>query len=169
MSNHAVFSKSCYLIWWGVSAFGIIEPHFSEETNCTMTVTSTRYRVVLETLENDADCIDSELRFQQNGAITHTAHESIDCVRAILPRPVVSHVGDITWPTRSPNFSAPDYFPWEHLISKCTWANLAHLIWKSIAETKLERLMKTFCKRVWFCHYYRNVLHARRPLKRCNF
>ena len=77
MSNHAMCSKSCYLIWWGVSAFVIIEPHFPEEANSTMTVTSTRYRAALGTLEMDADCIDNKLRFQQNGAITHTARESI--------------------------------------------------------------------------------------------
>jgi hypothetical protein len=26
----------------------------------------------------------------------------------------------IAWPARSPDFSAPDYFLWEHLKSKCT-------------------------------------------------
>jgi hypothetical protein len=120
MSNHAVCSKSCYLVSWGVSAFGTTEPHFSEEASCTMTVTSTRYRAVLGTLEMDALCIDSEHRFQQNGSITHTARESIDCVRAMLPGSVVSHFGDIAWPTRSPDFSTPDYFLWKQLIYKCT-------------------------------------------------
>lgn len=169
MSNHAVCSKSCYLIWWGLSAFGITEPHFSEEANCTMTITSARYRAVLRRFVMDADCIDSELQFQQNGVITHSARESIDCVRVMLPGPIISHFGDITWQARSSNFSTPDYFLWEHLISKCTWANLTHLVWKSTSETKLEQLKKAFCSRVWFYHNYRNVLHTRRPLKRCNF
>jgi hypothetical protein len=109
MSNHAVYSKSCYLIWRGVLAFGIIE-YFFEEANCTVTITSARYHAVLGMLEEDAYCIDSELQFQQNSAITHTARESIDCVRSILPGPVVSHFGDIAWPARSADFSAPDYF-----------------------------------------------------------
>ena len=70
-----------------MSAFGIIEPHFSEETNCTTTVTPARYRAVLGILVMDADCIDSELRFQQNGVILHTAREPIDCARAMIPDP----------------------------------------------------------------------------------
>jgi hypothetical protein len=74
---------------------------------------------------------------EENSAITHTAHESNDCVWAIIPRHIVSHFGDIAWPARSPDFSAPDYFLWEHLKSKCTWANLSHLIWKSTSGTKL--------------------------------
>lgn len=91
-----------------MSTFGIIEPHFSEEANSTMTVTSARYRAVLGTLVMDANCIDSELRFQQNVVIMHTEHEPIDCARAMLPRPVFSHFADITWQARSPNFSIPD-------------------------------------------------------------
>jgi len=80
-------SKSCCLIWWGVPVFGIIEPHFPEEANCTMTITSARYRAVLGTKEMDADCIDSKFRFQPNGAITHTTRESIDSVSACFPDP----------------------------------------------------------------------------------
>ena len=118
MSNHAVCSKSRYLIWWAVSAFGIIGPHYSEEANRTTTVTSARYRALLGTLVMDADCIDSELRFQQNGVIMHTAREPIDCARAMLPRPIISHFGDITWQARSPNFSIPDYFLWERPLQR---------------------------------------------------
>jgi hypothetical protein len=41
---------------------------------------------MLGKLEMDADCIDSELQCQQKGAVTNTARESVDCVRAMLPR-----------------------------------------------------------------------------------
>jgi hypothetical protein len=50
MSYHTI-QKS---VWCGVSVFGIIGPHFFEEGNCTVTVTSIWHSAGLETLKIDA-------------------------------------------------------------------------------------------------------------------
>jgi hypothetical protein len=43
--------------------------------NCTVTITSARYWAMLETLEVDADNVDTEVRFQQDGAPAYTPRE----------------------------------------------------------------------------------------------
>jgi hypothetical protein len=36
----------------------------------------------------------------------------------MFPRHVISRYGDIAWPARSPDLSAPDYILWRHLKAK---------------------------------------------------
>ena len=77
---HSVFETLLHslkvAVWCGLSASGITGLHFFEEGNCALTVTSTGYRVVPETLEVDADDIRGELRIQQDGATARAARES---------------------------------------------------------------------------------------------
>jgi hypothetical protein len=65
---------------------------------------------MLEKLEVDGDDVNGELWFQQDGATAHAAAESVDCLRAVHPGRIISGFGNIFWPTRSPDFSAPDCF-----------------------------------------------------------
>jgi hypothetical protein len=48
--------------------------------------------------------------FQQDGATIHTARDSVEAVRNLFPNHVFSRYGDITWPARSPELSACDFF-----------------------------------------------------------
>ena len=58
------------------------------------------------------------LWFQQDGAKAHTAVISIAAFRCLFPQRVISHFGDVPWPPRSPDLTAPDFFLWGYLKSK---------------------------------------------------
>ena len=45
---------------------------------------------------------------QQDGATAHTARGTFDSATALLPGHVTSRTGDIAWPARSPDLSAPE-------------------------------------------------------------
>ena len=49
------------------------------------------------------------LRFQLDGATTHTAVNSIAALRRLFPQRVISRFGDVPWPPRSPDLTAPDF------------------------------------------------------------
>ena len=51
--------------------------------------------------------------FQQDGATAHTARNST-AVREIFGT-VICRFGDITWPSRSPDLTVPDFFLWVFL------------------------------------------------------
>jgi len=53
--------------------------------------------------------VTEEMFFQQDGATSHTAQDSMAAVRNLFPNHVISIYGDITWPARSPDF--------QHVIS----------------------------------------------------
>jgi hypothetical protein len=56
--------------------------------------------------------------FQQDGATSHTARDSMATVRNLLPKHVIYRYGDNTWAARSPDLSACDFFLWGHLKSQ---------------------------------------------------
>lgn len=56
--------------------------------------------------------------FQQDGATAHTARATIQLLRHISEGRIISHGGDISWPSRSPDLMAPDYFLWGYLKGK---------------------------------------------------
>jgi len=58
------------------------------------------------------------LWFQQHGATAHTAVISIAVLRRLFPQRVISRFGDVPWPPRSPDRTAPDFFLWGYLKSK---------------------------------------------------
>jgi len=65
---------------------------------------------MLETIEVDGDDVNGKLCFQQDGATApHAAAVLLDCLRAMHPGRIVPRFGNIFWPARSPDFSAPDY------------------------------------------------------------
>ena len=48
--------------------------------------------------------------FQQDGATSHTARQSMAAVRELFGNHVISRFGDIPWPPRSPDLSVCDFF-----------------------------------------------------------
>lgn len=58
----------------------------------------------------DGDDVNGELWFQQYGMTAHAAAESVDRLRAMRSGRIVPGFGNIFWPARSPDFSAPDFF-----------------------------------------------------------
>ena len=60
------------------------------------------------------------LWFQQDCATAHTAVISIAALRRLFPQRVISRFGDVPWPPRSPDLTAPDFFLWVIWKVKCT-------------------------------------------------
>ena len=78
-------------------------------------MTGPRYLHMLENfLGPELSChpVTEETFFQQNGATSHTARDSMAAVRNLFPKHVISRYRDITWPARSPDLSACDFFLW---------------------------------------------------------
>ena len=58
------------------------------------------------------------LWFQQDGATTLTAAISIAALRRLFPQRVIYRFGDVPWPLRSLDLTAPDLSLWGYLKSK---------------------------------------------------
>lgn len=109
-------------VWCAMSSRAIVGPYFFEDDNGrTVTVNSERYADMLATFGLpgiDRYDPDGETLFQQDGATSHTANVSMDLLRLAFPGRLISRNGDIPWPARSPDLTAPDFFLWGYLKSK---------------------------------------------------
>jgi hypothetical protein len=56
--------------------------------------------------------------FQQDGAATHTVRNSTNVLGEIFPGHLVSLMGDVGWPARSPELSICDFLLWGYLKKK---------------------------------------------------
>jgi hypothetical protein len=56
--------------------------------------------------------------FQQGEATAHTARHSMNTLRTVFEHRIISRYVDISWPARSPDLSACDFFLWGYLKSK---------------------------------------------------
>jgi len=98
--------------------------------------------------------------FQQDGATAHTAGETMELLRRHFPNRIISKNGDLTWPLRSPDLSAPDFFLWGYLKEKVyinkprTLEELKTNIQEQIAlitpET-LQKVMENSMQRAYSC------------------
>ena len=80
--------------------------------------------------------------------------------RRLFPQRVISRYGDVPWPPRSPDLTAPDFFQWDYLKSKvyCTRPTDLHALNENIREEiakpleeKLQAVMRSFLTRVHLC------------------
>lgn len=149
-------------VWCAISTSGIIGPYFFEENNQTVTVNSDRYVEMLETFfVPEARRIGlHNIMFQQDGATAHTALRSMDTLRRLFPGRLISRFGDIHWPARSPDLSAPDFFLWGFLKSNVyknrpqTLQELKLAIEEEIRNIDvdvLRRVMLNFVNRLQHC------------------
>ena len=98
---------------------------------------------------------------QQDGATSHTARHSMAAVRNLFPNHAVSRYGDITWPARSPELSACDFFLCGYLKSQVFRAPAPHTVQelkrriqqevKRIPAEMLQRVMDDVRKRLTEC------------------
>ena len=56
--------------------------------------------------------------FQQDGATAHTARATTDMLKDAFPGRLISRFGDLHWPARSLDLTAPDFFLWGFLKSR---------------------------------------------------
>ena len=146
-------------VWAGVCSKTIIGPFFFRVGE---TVNGDRYRWML------AHSVLPEMRekglkgfwFQQDGATCHTAKSTMNFLRQKFPGRVVSKGGDIDWPPRSPDLTAPDFFLWGFLKSK-VYANKPKTLDElkdniraeitAISPEMLANVMENARKRAEFC------------------
>jgi hypothetical protein len=82
-------------------------------------------------------------------------------VRNLFPNHVISRYGDITWPAKSPDLSACDFFLWGYLKSQVSKAPAPHTVQelkhriqqavKGIPVEMLQRVMGDVRKRLTAC------------------
>lgn len=105
-------------VWCAIWAGGIIGPFFFEDdAGSAVTVTAERYRAMLENFflpEVNRQGL-QQMWFQQDGATAHTARATMEILHDAFPGRVMSNRGDIDWPPRSPDLTAPDFFLWGYL------------------------------------------------------
>lgn len=105
-------------VWCGITSSRIIGPYFFEDVNGnTVSVNGDRYRQMIQEylLPEIRSMNIADIYFQQDGAPCHTARETIDILKASFSPRLISRFGDIEWPPRSPDLSAPDFFLWGYL------------------------------------------------------
>ena len=111
---------------------GIIGPcFFEDEREKAVNVTGPRSVHMLENFlgsEFARHPVTEEKFFQKDGATSHTAGDSMAAVRNLFPKHVISSYGDITWPARSPDLSAWDFFLCGYLKSQVFKAPAPHTV-----------------------------------------
>jgi len=109
-----------FTVWCAVWSRGVIRPYFFEDEDGKATiVTSQRYtEMINEFLSPNLSPNNGTLWFQQDGATAHTAVISIAALGRLFPQRLISRFGDVPWPPRSPDLSAPDFCMWGYLKSK---------------------------------------------------
>jgi len=137
---------------------------FENETGNAVTVNADRYVEMLQnffTPQLARFHVNENTLFQQDGATSHTARMSMNAVKALFPKRVVSRNGDIPCPTpRSPDLTPCDYFLWGYLKTKVfetkprTIADLKQRIQDEVAAIPVEMLreiMNSFTSRLEEC------------------
>ena len=90
----------------------------SDKDRKAITVTFRYTEMINEFLSPNLPLNNGTLWFQQDGATAHTAVSSIAALRRVFPQQAISHFGDVPWPPRSLDLTAPDFFLWGYLKSK---------------------------------------------------
>jgi len=96
------------------------------------------------------------LWFQQDGAAANMAVISIAAFRSLFPQWKISPFGDVPWPARSLDLTAPDFFLWGYLKSKVysTRPTDLHALKENIQEEIakcLEETLQAFMRRFLTC------------------
>jgi hypothetical protein len=145
---------------------GVIGPYFFEdEGGSVVSETSHRYVNMLETflaprLHSLPNLDIHHTWFQQDGATSHTALQSMAAVKRLFGDCIISRNANIAWLPRSLDLSVCDYFLWGHLKSvvyQTRPTNLAQLktrIERNIAnipENTLRRAMQNLQNRLTEC------------------
>ena len=91
-------------VWCGFWYGGIIGPFFFQnEQRAAITVNGERYRAMLEEFlfpKIEEDGMD-DIWFQQDGSTWHTANVTIDLLRTVFEKRIISRNSDVNWAHRS--------------------------------------------------------------------
>lgn len=154
-------------VWCGFWAGGVIGPYFFEnEAGDAVTVTGERYRnMIMEFLWPQLEGMEFEdMWFQQDGATSHTARETIALLSEKFPARLISRNGDQNWPPRSCDLTPCDSFLWGYVKSRAYVRNprtifqLKEQIQRVIGEIEPElckKVIENFDRRTTVCQQSR--------------
>lgn len=151
-------------VWCGIGTFGVVGPYFFEnDAGVAVTINAERYVAMLQNfLPQEFERLRvnrRDLYFQQDGATCHTARLTMEHLRNQF-RGLISRLGDIPWPARSPDLTPPDFFLWGYLKQRvyvnrpATIEDLKQAIRNEIAaidEDLLRRVFQNFEVRLRQC------------------
>jgi len=128
-SQDASYEQNCILPWWWRQWFppkynaGHTAPYLTTQQSSwhwiIFPVSLWKGSVILERCEVMLETFmwneyppprSGVLTFQQDAATAHTAHIPMQVLRAILASTLVYRIGNITWPSHSPDHAVPEYF-----------------------------------------------------------
>lgn len=148
-------------VWCGITAQKVYGPFFFEnDQGVCETINGERYRVMLQNFLFPQLPPNANIWFQQDGATAHTARATMDLLRQQFPNRIISKNGDLRWPPRSPDLTAPDFFLWGYLKDKVyvnkpqTLQQLKDNIQEEIdriPQETLNKVMENAIKRAHFC------------------
>lgn len=135
---------------------------FENAAGAAVTVTGDRYRdMIANFLWAELDGMDVDnFWFQQDGATSHTANQTIELLRTRFPGRVISRHGDQNWPPRSCDITPMDFFVWGFLKGKVyannpqTLQELKYAIRNAFAEMVPQlcaRVIQNFVNRMDIC------------------
>jgi len=145
-------------VWMGVATWGVIGPYFFDGT-----VNGESYRQLLTEFVRPELTRRRKLSrtwFQQDGATSHTARETMNCLRRMFGSRLISKNAETVWPPRSPDLSTCDYFLWGYLKSRVyknkprSLEQLKQAITRqaeAIPKTMLVRVYENFVVRLRNC------------------
>lgn len=154
-------------VWCTLHAGGIIGPYFFvNENGNTVTVNGIRYRSMLtEFFWPEINNIEYQnMWFQQDGATSHTARDTIDLLKEKFDKKIISRNGSVNWPPRSCDLTPLDFFLWGYvksLVYVNKPANLDELrinIEKAIAEISIDifpKVIENWIQRIYSCKRFR--------------
>lgn len=150
-------------VWCGIWSRGVVGPYFFEDAmGDAVTVNGDRYReMIINFFSNQVNQLGlGNMWFQQDGATCHTARATVETLKRMFPGRLISRNGDIDWPPRSPDLTAPDFFLWGYLKGR-VYANRPMNLQQlkqnirdtvtEITQEMCENVMKNAMKRVRIC------------------
>ena len=142
-------------VWCGLHALSVIGPFFD---NRHVTINGNRYRTVIT--DYFWHELNDDMWFQQDGAISLTAHVTIDLLKSKNGERVISRNGPVDWPPRSCDLTPLDFFLWGH-VKLLVYANNPATIQEvraniereiaAIPVNLCERVVKNWVQRLDFC------------------
>lgn len=110
------------------------------DTDRNVTVNGERYRSMITNffLPKMEELNSVDMWFQQDGATSHTAGETMDQLRDQFGERLISRFGAVNWPPRSCDLTPLDFFLWGYVKSLVYTDNPNSI---AALETNIERVM----------------------------
>lgn len=174
MSNYVKLFRNLYMV--RKLPFGVEDRlsesllDFFESGYCTVTLSSTRHRAKLETLNVDADNVKAEFCYRKSLLRGTTCTNKL--FRTHVSRAHRWAFWDIAWPASYPVLSMPVYIPGHTWIPKYTRINLAHaVLWRSTSGSQLQPQTKLWYKelKLNFDNDCKSTLNVRERERESNY